>query len=56
MLPNSSFGSNSPAINAYGIISSSYNLQTPAYQNNISPNAQRMAQAPAAYNPEAAGN
>lgn len=56
----SGYGSNSPAMNAYGGSSSSYNLQTPAYQNTMSPNTQRLigslAPAPVAYNPDTAGN
>lgn len=59
----SGYGSNSPAMNAYGAggsSSSQYNLQTPAYQNTMSPNTQRLigslAPAPVAYNPDTAGN
>jgi hypothetical protein len=57
-LQHGSYASSSPAVNQYNVSSSPYNLQTPAYQNTMSPHTQRLigsiAQVPAAYNPEAA--
>jgi len=43
-LPHGSYGSNSPALNqGYNVASSgSYNLQTPAYQNPVALNTQRL--------------